>query len=60
MKTRGISHVWFVALYIQYGAIAILGTKKESQMTLIEGSNLEAKNISTDPTMPKNFHRMEK
>ncbi|XP_010457083.1 PREDICTED: probable serine/threonine-protein kinase At5g41260 isoform X1 [Camelina sativa] len=46
MKAQGISPVWYVALYLQSVALAVLGMEKESQIALTEGSNLEAKKIS--------------
>lgn len=46
MKAQGISPVWYVALYLQSAALAVLAMEKESQIALIEGSNLEAKKIS--------------
>ncbi|KAL1217108.1 Serine/threonine-protein kinase BSK4 [Cardamine amara subsp. amara] len=46
MTCQGISPVWYVALYLQSVALAVLGMEKESQIALIEGSNLEAKKIS--------------
>lgn len=46
MKAQGISPVWYVALYLQSAALAVLGMEKESQIALTEGSKLEAKKIS--------------
>lgn len=46
MTAQGISPVWYVALYLQSVALAVLGMEKESQIALIEGSNLEARKIS--------------
>ncbi|CAN8306505.1 unnamed protein product [Cochlearia groenlandica] len=46
MKAQGISPAWYVALYLQSAALAVLGMEKESQIALMEGSNLEAKKIS--------------
>ncbi|CAH2039328.1 unnamed protein product [Thlaspi arvense] len=46
MEAQGVSPVWYVALYLQSAALAALGMDKESQIALIEGSNLEARKIS--------------
>lgn len=46
MKAQGISPVWYAALYLQAAALAALGKEKESQMALMEGSELEARKIS--------------
>lgn len=46
MKAQGISPVWYVALYLQSVALAVLGMEKESQIAHIEGSKLEDKKIS--------------
>ncbi|CAH8316435.1 unnamed protein product [Eruca vesicaria subsp. sativa] len=46
MKAQGISPVWYAALYLQSAALAALGKEKESQMALMDGSDLEARKIS--------------